>query len=159
MKARKHLADIKIDGDRLEAMALERSGPRLFVNDTALNKVAAIDCEKRTQIATWDVSDGKENVAMGLDESDHRLFVATRGPALLVVIDTESGKSVAHLPAAGGVDDLAYDSQRKRIYMSAAEGFVNVYQQKDADTYEAIAKISTGAGARRSKFVPEQNRL
>jgi hypothetical protein len=57
------------------------------------------------------------------------------------------------------VDDLAYDAQRKRIYMSGAEGFVNVYQQKDADTYEAFSKIPTGAGARNSRFVPEQNRL
>ena len=43
--------------------------------------------------------------------------------------------------------------------MSAGEGFVNVYQQKDANTYEAIAKLPTRPGARNSKFVPEQNRL
>ncbi len=159
VKARKNLADIKIDGETLEAMALEKSGPRLFVNVTSLNKVAVIDRAKRKQVATWDVPEAKNNVAMGLDESEHRLFLATRAPAMLVVLDTETGKSVAHLPAVGGVDDLAYDAQRKRIYMSGAEGFVNVYQQKNADTYEAVSKIPTGAGARTSRFVPEQDRL
>jgi hypothetical protein len=69
------------------------------------------------------------------------------------------GKQVASLPAAGGVDDLAYDAARKRIYLSAGEGFVNVYQQKTPDTYEAVAQIPTGPGARNSRFVPEQNRL
>jgi hypothetical protein len=43
--------------------------------------------------------------------------------------------------------------------MSAADGFVNVYQQKTPDTYEAFAPIRTGPGARNSRFVPEQNRL
>src|SRR5207302_2023648 len=47
VKARKNLADIKVDGERLEAMALEKSGPRLFLNVTALNKVAVIDRDKR----------------------------------------------------------------------------------------------------------------
>jgi DNA-binding beta-propeller fold protein YncE len=159
VETRKNLADIKIDGETLEAMALEKSGPRLFVNVTSLNKVAVIDREKRKQIAAWDVTDAKANVAMGLDESDHRLFLATRGPGMLIVLDTETGKSVAHLPAAGGVDDLAYDAQRKRIYMSGSDGFVNVYQQKDADTYEPLPTIPTGPGARTSRFVPEENRL
>lgn len=159
VKARKSLGELKVDGERLEAMALEKSGPRLFLNVTALNKVAVIDRQKNQTLATWDVTDAKENVSMALDEQNHRLFLGTRAPGMLVVLDTENGKSIARLPAAAGVDDLAYDVKHKRIYMSGGKGFVDVYQQKDADTYEAIAKIATGAGARNSKFVPEQNRL
>ena len=159
VKNHKDLADIKIDGERLEALALEKSGSRLFVNVTSLNKVAVIDRESRKIVATWDITDAKENVSMALDEADHRLFIAARSPATLVVLDTETGKAVATLPSAGGVDELAYDAQRKRIYMSAGEGFVNVYQQKDENTYEAIAKLPTRPGARNSKFVPDQNRL
>ena len=37
------LADIKIDGDTLEAMALEKSGDRLFLNNPAKNEVEVID--------------------------------------------------------------------------------------------------------------------
>jgi DNA-binding beta-propeller fold protein YncE len=159
IKARKKLEDIKVDGDRLEAMALETEGPRLFVNDTALNKVVVIDRNQRKITGTWDINDAKENVAMAFDEAGHRLFVATRSPGMLVVLNTDTGESVAHLPAAGGADDLAYDAAHKRIYLSAGEGFVNVYQQKDANTYEELAKIATRAGARNSRFVPEQNRL
>jgi len=159
IKGRKNLADIKIDGETLEAIALEKSGPRIFVNVTALNQVAVIDRESRKILATWDITAAKDNVSMGLDEPDHRLFLATRSPGMLLVLDSGSGKVVASLPSVGGVDDLAYDAQRKRIYMSGAEGFVNVYQQKDADTYESLGKIPTGANARNSKFIPEQSRL
>src|SRR4029077_14568933 len=37
------LADIKIDGDTLEAMALEKSGDRLFLNTPAKNEVHAVN--------------------------------------------------------------------------------------------------------------------
>jgi DNA-binding beta-propeller fold protein YncE len=158
-KNQKSLGEITIDGERVEAMALEKGGPRLFINVTALNKVAVLDRKTRTLTTTWDLSDAKENVSMAFDEAGHRLFVATRQPGRLIVLNSDTGKVVASLPAAGGVDDLAYDAARKRIYMSAGEGFVNVYQQKTPDTYEAFAQIATGPGARNSRFVPEQNRL
>jgi DNA-binding beta-propeller fold protein YncE len=158
-KNQKSLGEIKIDGERLEAMALEKGGPRLFINVTALNKVAVLDRKARKLIATWDLPDAKENVSMAFDEAGHRLFVATRQPGRLIVLNSDTGKPVASLPAAGGVDDVAYDATRKRIYMSAADGFVNVYQQKTPDAYEAFAPIPTRLGARNSRFVPEQNRL
>ena len=158
-KNQKSLGEIRIDGDRVEAMALEKDGPRLFINVTALNKVAVIDRKTRQLITTWDLPGAKENVSMAFDEAGHRLFVATRSPGRLIVFNSDTGKAVASLPAAGGVDDLAYDVAHKRIYLSAGDGFVNVYQQKTPDTYEAVAQIPTGPGARNSRFVPEQNRL
>jgi mono/diheme cytochrome c family protein len=158
-KNQKSLGDIKIDGERLEAMALETKGPRLFVNVTALNKVAVLDRKTRQVLTTWGLGDAKENVPMAFDEAGHRLFVATRQPGRLIVLNSDTGKEVASLPAAGGADDLAYDAARKRIYLSAGDGFVNVYQQNTPDTYAAMAQIPTGPGARNSRFVPEQNRL
>ncbi len=158
-KNQKSLGEIKIAGDRVEAMALEKGGPRLFINVTALNKVAVLDRKTKQLITTWDLPDAKENVSMAFDQASHRLFVATRQPGKLIVLNSDTGKAVASLPAAGGVDDLAYDAANKRIYMSAGEGFVNVYQQKTSDTYVAFAPIPTGEGARNSRFIPEQNRL
>src|SRR5260370_9960310 len=43
--AGKKLPDIKIDGDTLEAMALQKSSPRLNVNNRAKNHVALVDRE------------------------------------------------------------------------------------------------------------------
>src|ERR1700680_4699005 len=51
----KKLADIKIDSDSVEAVALEKSGQRMFVNITGKDAVGVIDREKRAVIATWPI--------------------------------------------------------------------------------------------------------
>src|SRR5919109_2495609 len=91
--AGKKLADIKIDGDTLEAIALEKSSPKIYVNNKAKNQVDVVDREKREVIATWPVTKCKTNVAMGFDEANHRLFVACRS-GQISVLDTQTGKEV-----------------------------------------------------------------
>src|SRR6266404_7976257 len=113
--AGKKLADLKIDGDTLEAMALETSSPRLYVNNKAKNQVDVVDRETRAIVASWPVTKCKTNVAMAFDEADHRLFVACR-TGLVAVLDTQSGKEITALPITKGVDDITYDPASKRIY-------------------------------------------
>jgi DNA-binding beta-propeller fold protein YncE len=156
--AGKNLADIKIDSDAVEALALEKSGPRLFVNMTGKDAVAVVDREKHTVISTWPTGQvAKHLIAMTFDEADHRLFVTTRTPGKLIVLDTDSGKVVTSLPCVSDNDDMAYDSASKRIYISGS-GFVDIYQQKDADHYNQIAHMATAFKARTSILVPEQKK-
>jgi len=153
--AGKKLADIKIDSDAVEALALEKSGPRLFVNMTGKDAIAVVDREKHTVMNTWPIGRvAKHLIAMSFDEADHRLFVTTRTPGKLIVLDTDSGKVVTSLPCVSDNDDLAYDSASKRIYISGS-GFVDIYQQKDADHYDQIAHMATAFKARTSILVPE----
>jgi DNA-binding beta-propeller fold protein YncE len=153
--AGKNLADIKIDSNAVEALALEKSGPRLFVNMTGKDAVAVVDREKHMVINTWPTGQvAKHLIAMTYDEGDHRLFVTTRTPGKLIVLDTDSGKVVTSLPCVSDNDDMAYDSASKRIYISGS-GFVDVYQQKDADHYDQIAHLATAFKARTSILVPE----
>ena len=91
------VADIKVDGDTLEAMALEKSSPKVYVNNKAKSQVEVIDRNKREIAASWPVTKSKTNVAMALDEANHRLFVACRGGDI-VVFDTTSGKELTALP-------------------------------------------------------------
>jgi DNA-binding beta-propeller fold protein YncE len=159
----KKLADIKLDTNRLESMALEKSGPRLFVNMTTANVIGVVDREKRALVATWPITAGLQNVPMQYDESTHRLFVATRMPSRLVVVNTDTGKEVTSLPTADSVDDLAYDAALHRLYvpggnLNGAVGAITVIQQKDADHYEVIANIPTKPGARNARLVPELNK-
>src|SRR6202045_2610122 len=76
--AGKKLADIKIDGETLEAMALEKSSPKMYVNNRDKSQVDVVDRDKREVVASWPVTKCKGPVAMGFDESNHRLFVACR---------------------------------------------------------------------------------
>src|SRR6266481_7985815 len=111
--AGKKVADIKVDGDTLEAMALEKSSPKIYVNNKAKNQVDVIDREKDEVTTSWPVTKCKPNVAIGLDEADHRLFVACRDGQISVV-DTQTGREITTLPITKGVDDLKYDVSSKR---------------------------------------------
>jgi len=64
----------------------------------------------------------------------------------LTVVDTQSGLIVATLPCILGVDDIWFDSARKRIYAPGA-GAIDVFQQLDPDRYAALGRIHVGAGA------------
>src|SRR6266478_680780 len=152
----KKLADIKIDGETLEAMALETSRPKLYVNNRDKSQVDVVDRDKREVVASWPVTKCKGPVAMGFDESNHRLFVACRSGDI-VVLNTETGKEVTALPMTKGVDDLTYDPAQRRIY-AAGDGSVDVYQQTDRDNYKLAGKVPTGPVGRTARLVPELNR-
>jgi DNA-binding beta-propeller fold protein YncE len=153
------LADIKVDGDTLEAMSLEKSGDRLFLNNPAKNEVEVID-RKTNKIATvWPVKLGKGNATMALDESGHRLFVGCRSGAI-VVFDSQSGKELQSVPVGKGVDDLMFDPASKRIYAtSGGTGEVDVYQETDPDHYKSLGNIPSGPGAKTGLLVPQLSRL
>jgi DNA-binding beta-propeller fold protein YncE len=153
----------KIDGKiplpgHPEAFALERNGPRIFVNVPDARQTVVVDRTTRKQVASWANVDPGANFPMALDEADGRLLTVYRGPALLAVFDTRSGAPVARLPACGDTDDVFLDPKRQRVYLSCGAGFVEVIQQR-GDSYEELARIPTIAGARTSLFVPDRHRL
>src|ERR1700730_5044270 len=152
------LADIKIDSDSVEALALEKSGPRMFVNITGKDAVGVIDREKRSLIATWPIGqESKHNVAMSFDEAAHRLFISANNPEKLIVLNSDTGAIVASLPSGHMVDDMAYDPKSKRIYLTGSD-FIDVFQQKDADHYELIGQVPSAFRAKTAILVPQLNR-
>jgi DNA-binding beta-propeller fold protein YncE len=159
----KKLADMKLETNRLESMAIEKSGSRLFVNMTGINAIGVVDREKRAVVATWPITAAKENVPLQYDEATHRLFLATRKPSKLVVVNADNGKEVASLDVADYVDDLAWDAEHHRIYLpggggQSGPGAVTVVAQRSADQYEIVATVPTKPGAKTARFVPEVNK-
>jgi hypothetical protein len=151
------LTDIKIEGDTLEAMALDNYRPHIYVNDKATNQVVVIDRFRNSIIAKWPITLAKQNVAMALDEQRQRLFVGCRS-GQIVVLDSNTGKELQALPIAVGIDDLIYDPLTRRIY-AAANGVVDVFEQTDLDHYTSRGAITTGANGRTARLVPQLNRL
>jgi DNA-binding beta-propeller fold protein YncE len=150
--------DIKIDSNDVEGVAFEKSGPRMFVNVRGNNAVEVYDRTSRALTATWSIAEaGKNPTSMSFDEDAHRLFLGTRVPGKLVVLDSDSGKVVTSYPAAAMVDDMAYDSQSKRIYFAGTE-FLDVFQEKDPDHLDRVGHIATAFRAKTGVLVPELNR-
>jgi DNA-binding beta-propeller fold protein YncE len=154
--AGKKLADIRVESDTLEAMALDIWRPRLYVNNRAQNSIVVIDRWKNTIIASWPLTMGKDNVAMGLDEQHQRLFVGCRS-GQVVVFDSNTGKELQSLPIAKGIDDLEFDVASKRLY-AIGGGKVDVFQEIDADHFRSLGTVAAGPGARTARLVAPINR-
>jgi DNA-binding beta-propeller fold protein YncE len=142
-----------------EAFALEKHGPRLFVNVPKAGHVAVIDREKGAVISTWKPDGASANFPMALDEAGHRLFVACRSPAKLIVLNTDSGDAVATLEISGDADEVFYDAKRRRLYLICGEGYVDIVEQTDLDHYRRSMKVPTASGTRTGLFVPEWDAL
>lgn len=151
------MRDIVIDAHP-ESFQLERSGSRIFVNVPEKKEIEIIDAAKGSVLARWPVS-AEDNFPMALDEAHHRLFVGVWKPPQLMVFDTETGKQLAAGEIAGKTDDLFYDSGRRRVYVLTAEGYLEVFEQIDADHYDRIARYQTPPRSQTGLFVSEWGKL
>ena len=154
---RRRVGQIKVDSTNIEALALERNGPRIFANVRDKSVVGVIDREKKTVTTTWPLGELHGNTPLKYDDANHRIFVAGRKPPSLVVLDSDSGKIVATMPIAEMTDDMAFDPASKRIYIACTE-FAVVIQQKDADHYEELGRVPTGFRAKTNILVPQLKR-
>jgi DNA-binding beta-propeller fold protein YncE len=154
---RKKVGEIKVDSTNIEAMAIEKNGPRIFANIRDKSLVGVIDRQKKTVTATWPLGDLHGNTPITYDAVNHRVFVAGRKPPSLVVLDSESGKLITSLPIAEMTDDMAFDPASKRIYV-ACNDFAVVFVQKDADHYEELGRVPTGFRAKTNILVPQLKR-
>ena len=142
------VADVKIDGDTLEAMALEGSTGKMYVNNAAKNEIVVFDRKARSVLASWPVKLGKRNVAMALNEAGDRLFVASRSGDISI-FDTATGKELSSFPIGKGVDDLAFDSTSKRLYAPCGgDGLIYIYEQRSQDAFTLIGKVPSGPGGK-----------
>ena len=142
-----------------ESFQVDKTGTRIFVNVPDHKEIQVADLAKNALISKWPVTSALKNYPMALDESHHRILIGCRTPAKMLVIDTETGKQMASLDIVDDTDDLFYDASKKRVYVIGGEGFVDVFDQKDADHYVRISRQRTASGARTGLFVPEWEEL
>src|ERR1041385_1737055 len=146
-------------GAHPEAFQLESSGKRIFVNVPNAQHVAVIDRDQGKVVNHWKTDRAGANFPMALDESNHRLFVGCRTPARLIVLNTDSGEVASQFDISGDVDDVFYDSKRRRVYAVCGAGKIDVLEQQNPDAYQLLTKIDTATGARTGMFVPQLSTL
>jgi DNA-binding beta-propeller fold protein YncE len=163
----KRLGDIKLPALSPEAMAMEATGPKIYVDLMDKNLVAVVDRQKQELVTTWPVTKCKKPIAAGLDEGSHRLFVGCRDSettGTIDIFDTQTGKELNTLPIGGWVDYIAYDPASQRIYASCGApvpdgGDLYVFNSDGAGHYELLAKVPTAPRAKTALLVPEIKRL
>jgi YVTN family beta-propeller protein len=139
--------------------AFELTSSDIFVNVPSAKRVCVIDRKTNSVRDSWFLEKSENNFPMALDDPGHYLFIGTRGPSQLQVMDEVSGKIITQLNSDGDPDDLFYDAGSKRIYMTCGAGFIDVFQQNDADRYHLLFSVSTSPGARTGLLVAEQDRF
>ncbi|HLI30726.1 MAG TPA: YncE family protein, partial [Terriglobia bacterium] len=138
----KKVADIKIDGDTLEALRFEPGDPTMYQNDPAKNTVVVVNRDTHTVEKSWPLTKGSHAAAMSLDAAHHRLFIGCRS-GVIDVFDTQTGKELQALPIAGFVDDMHFDPATQRIYAicGGGQGEIDVYKETDPDHYQLLGKV------------------
>jgi DNA-binding beta-propeller fold protein YncE len=151
--------DLKFDTEKVEAMAIEQKGNKLYINVTGKNYVAVVDKEKLAVLSTWPITEAEQNAPVTFDEPNKRLFIITRKPGKLIVLDAETGASITSFKAPERCDQVIWDAANRRIYALGGEGYIGVFQQLDANHYEELPRITSAPGAKTGILVPELKRL
>lgn len=155
----KKLGELVFNDNHVEAMAVEKSGDRLFINLTQTNSVAVVNRKTMKVLATWHMTAAKQNAMAQLDEAKHRLYVVCRKPGMVVALDSDTGKVVSTAPAPGHSDDAIMDSATHRLYVPGGDGYLGIYDTSDPNHIIVKDKIHTAAGAKTGLLLSEEGKL
>jgi hypothetical protein len=150
--------EVRIESGKVEALAVEEGGARLYVNVTARDRIDVFDKCTLKLLQSFPLPPGSANAAMAFDEAGARLFVVTRKPYRLLVLDAHDGHVLASLPAPQRTNEAIFDRANHRIYL-AGDDFLGVVRQDDADHYTALDPVPTAHGAKTAILVPQLGRL
>ena len=152
----KLIGDISIPGNNVESMGIDTARHRLFVNIRDKQQVGVVDLDTRKLLTTWTAPGMNKNTALVVDQNTHRVFVAGRNPGMLYVFD-EEGNVVAQMPCVNINDDMHFDPEMKRLYISGSQG-LNVFRQDSPNKYTELVQVPTNGG-KTSTYVPSLRQL
>ncbi len=141
-----------------EGFQLDPSTDRIFVNVPKTGAIVVLDGRTGERTAAWPLKGAGGNFPMALDQTAQRVLVAFRAPAKLGAFSTADGQNVANVDLCGDADDVFVDAKRRRAYVSCGQGFIDVFDIRDA-AYRRLARIPTVPGARTAYFDPASDRL
>src|SRR5258708_17594229 len=136
-----------------EGFQLDRNANRIFVNVPKAEAIVVVDGQTGEQIAAWPLKGVGGNFPMALDEAAQRILVAFRAPARLGAFSTADGQNVGNVDLCCDADDVFVDAKRPRAYVSCGQGFIDVFDIRDA-IYRRLARAPTVPGARTAYFEP-----
>lgn len=150
---------VTFQDNHVEAMAMEKQGPRIFINLAQTNKIAVVDRRTMKTISVWPVQPAQQNAMVALDEGQHRLYVVCRSPAMVVAMNSDTGAVVSTQPAPMRADDVFYDAAAHRLYVPGGEGYLGIYDTSSPDHLSTIDKIPTAPGAKTGLLLPDKHEL
>jgi len=153
----KIVAQISVDGDNVEAMAIDHTHNRLFANIRDKKQVGVIDLASKQVVARWIAPGLNRNTTLTFDPTTKRVFVAGRSPGKFVVFDATDGRVVTEMNCVNNADGMVWDPVARRVYISGSQG-LSIFSQEGPDQYRSLTQIPTNGG-KTSLYVPEVKQL
>jgi hypothetical protein len=150
------LSDARPPAPAHAAFVAVRGGPESLVIDGRRGRAythkwkretVAIDLKARKVVATWAAGCGAPR-GIGLDEERGFLLVGCAGGEATVLDVVHDGRLLAKVDANRGIDIIAYDSARRRLYLPGAEkGRLAIAALSTEGKLSLLGTVATAAGA------------
>ena len=146
-------------GGKPEFAAIDPRSGLVYQSIESANAVAAIDLGKRRVVGRWSIGSCEAPTGIAIDATLRRAFIVCGRNAMLVVFDLDKDRVVASVKIGTGPDSVAFDSSLRRIYATGISGTLTVTQQKSADSYELLDRISTHFAAHTLAVDPASHKV
>ena len=153
----KIIGTIRVEANNVEAMAVDDTHNRLYVNLRDKKQIAVIDLGSLKVIDTWTTPDLNRNTALSFDAVNQRLFIVGRTPGTFYAFDANTGKVVDQQQCVETADGMIWDPQMKRVYIAGSQG-LTVLHQDTKDRYTQLAQLPTNGG-KTALYVPQLKQL
>lgn len=129
---------IALDGveGRIDHMALDASGQRLFLVALGNNTVEVLDLRSSRRLRG--LTGFNEPQGVGFVTSPPRLFVANGGDGAVVVLDAGSLRVLRTVPIGEDADNIRVDEARARVYVGFGSGGLATL---DARTGDVLGRV------------------
>ena len=123
---------------RIDHMAVDIKGQRLFVAALGNNTLEVVDLKKGERAASVSGFDEPQGIVY-LPESG-KVVIANGGDGAVIFIDGQSLKPLKTIRTGGDADNVRYDTARGRVYVGYGEGALAVLSSEG----ERVADIPLG---------------
>ncbi len=153
----KVVGTVKIGGDGEQAI-IGKDG-MIYVNSEDTNDVVVFNPKTLEVIKRFPIGVAQVPTGLAYDPKTQRLFISCRKEPKMVVMDANSGKVIAHFPIGTGADWAEFDASSKLVFVSTAEGILNIFHQKSAHVYEDAGPVKTQPSAKTMAFDPKTKKI
>ena len=139
-----------------EYIVAENDQSRMYVNIKSDDTVLAISASDNnsTIAGTWPTAPAKHPHGLALDlRAPRRLFVAGLN-GKLAVLSTDGGKVLGTADMVNGVDQIAFDAAKDRLYCPSGSGKMTVLDTSHG-TVKPLGDVVTAKGAKTTTIDPK----
>ncbi len=159
----KKIGSVKVTAKKPEHADADGKG-NIYMASRDENAVYKINMKDLTVAGKWPTPGCAQTNGLAMDAANGRVFLGCRGSATVkpsfAVMNASSGAILYTAEIGGGNDDVVYDADLKRVFLTnGVNAVMNVFEQVNADSYKPSEAVGTQAGVRTMAMHPTTKKL